>query len=92
MSPKLNGMLKTIGAKAGEVAAISMILGFVGVLWVDRLVEDRMNELLPDPAANPTVVTHTSDIQHLKNGQVRIESKVDTFSREFMAYLARQAQ
>jgi hypothetical protein len=90
---KPNGdTVKKWSAKAGEVAGIGLVVGFIATLWIDNAVESRMKELMPDPATNPIVVAATTDITNLKGDHVRIEQKVDAFSREFMAYLAREAQ
>lgn len=84
--------VKSIAAKIGEYAAIAAVLGGVGTLWIDSAVEKRMAELVPAASVDPVVVGNKTEIQNLKDGQKRIETKVDTFSREFMAYLARQSQ
>ena len=80
-----------VGKKLGEYAALLVIIGGVGSLWIDREVERRMNELAIDPAAAPAVVALTTDMSTVKESQARIEGKVDAFSTKFMEYLEREA-
>ena len=80
-----------LGKKLGEYAALAVILGGVGSLWIDREVERRMNELAVDPSAAPVVVELKTDMENVKASNERIEGKVDAFSSKFMEYLERQA-
>lgn len=83
--------LTQVGKKAGEWAALLTIVAVIGSLWIDREVERRMNELAIDPAAAPAVVTLQAEVANIEASQVRIEGKVDAFSKSFMDYLERQA-
>lgn len=75
-----------------EYAALAgIILGGVPY-YINTEVERRMNELASDPEDAPAVVALKTDMQNVKDSQVRIESKVDKFSQSFLAYLERQAQ
>lgn len=84
--------MKTVAAKVGEVAVILAIVGVVSTYWVNTEVERRMKELVPNAAVNPVVVANKVDIENLETTVARIEAKVDAFSTEFLAYLARQSQ
>ena len=88
----MNITAKIIATKAGEIAAIAVVLGFIGTLWINGAVEERMKELVPEASQDPVVVANQTDIENLEAGQKRIENKVDAFSSEFLAYLARQSQ
>lgn len=84
--------MTNLGKKLGEWAALLAIIGVVGSLWVDREVERRMGELLPDTSESPSVVTLEAEMASVKDGQIRIERKVDDFSSKFLEYLERQAE
>lgn len=83
--------IAAMGKKLGEYAALLVIIGTVGSLWIDREVERRMGELSSDPSSSPAVVANTTKLQSLEAGQQRIEGKVDTFSSKFLEYLEREA-
>lgn len=87
MPPALKAFLKWLGQTVGTLA----VFGVAASYWINTEVERRMNELAIDPAAAPAVVTLVAEVENLEAGQVRIEGKVDTFSREFLAYLQREA-
>jgi len=84
--------LAEAGKKCGEIAAIVVILGAVGSLWIDREVERRMSELATKPADIPEIVVLTTKMESVEAAIVRVEGKVDTFSQSFMEYLQRQAE
>jgi hypothetical protein len=82
----------TIGKKVGEYAALLAVFGVVGSLWINTEVERRMKELAKDPATHPAVVELRTSQDNLKEGQQRLETKVDAFSTKFLEYLERQAR
>lgn len=84
--------LKRIGAKAAEYAAFLAVFGTVGTYWINTEVERRMVELAEDPASHPVVVELKTTQMNLKDGQKRIETKVDAFSQEFLKFLERQSR
>lgn len=90
---------KKVGKKVLEYVAFFAAFGTIGTYWINTEVERRMNELAIDPAAAPAVVALTTEMENVKEGQAeaatqrnRIETKVDAFSRQFIAYLERQAE
>jgi hypothetical protein len=82
----------TAAKKFGEYLALFAVLGTVGTYWINTEVERRMVELAKDPGTHPVVVELKTTQSSLKEGQKRIETKVDTFSAKFLEYLERQAQ
>lgn len=80
-----------IGKKIAEWVGIAVAFGVVGTWWINTEVERRMNELAQDPSTHPKIVSATTKLETLEDGQVRIERKVDAFSAQFLAYLERQA-
>ena len=81
--------------KVAEYAAVLGVLFWGVPYYIDHAVEERMKELTPEPPdigeAAPVVELSTK-VNSLAAGQERIESKVDAFSSQFLAYLERQAQ
>ena len=84
--------LKRFGAKTAEYVAFLAVFGTVGTYWINTEVERRMVELAEDPASHPVVVELKTTQSSLKEGQRRIEGKVDAFSQEFIKFLERQSR
>ena len=82
---------KSIGKKVAGYAAFLAVFGTVGSYWINTEVERRMIELASDPGSHPVVVELKTTQVALKDGQKRIETKVDAFSSKFLDYLERQA-
>ena len=64
--------LTRVAAKAGEYAALAAVIGFVGSLWIDREVERRMAELLPEPqniGQSAPVVELSTKVDNVLKGQ-----------------------
>ena len=83
---------KTLAVKVAEWAAFLAVFGTAGSYWINTEVERRMEELAQDPGNHPSVVQLQTEVENIKAGQARIESKVDMFSSKFLEYLERQAQ
>lgn len=82
---------KNLGKKVAEYAAFVAIFATAGSYWINTEVERRMSELATDPGEHPAVVELRTETDNIKQGQVRIETKVDAFSSKFLEYLERQA-
>lgn len=83
---------KSMAKKVAEYAAFFAVFATVGSYWINTEVERRMKEIAEDPASHPVVVELKTTQGALKEGQVRIETKVDAFSSKFLEYLERQAE
>ena len=83
---------KAVAKKVGGYTALFAVFGVVGSLWINTEVERRMKELAKDPSTHPAIVEMRTTQINLREGQARIEGKVDTFSAEFLRYLERQSQ
>jgi outer membrane murein-binding lipoprotein Lpp len=84
--------VKDLGKKLVEWAAVAGVLAVAGSYWINTEVERRMKELASNPADAPEVVAISTKVEGLEAGQARIETKVDAFSSQFLAYLERQAE
>lgn len=84
--------MKDLGKKLVEWAAVAGVLAVAGSYWINTEVERRMKELASNPADAPEVVAISTKVEGLEAGQARIETKVDAFSSQFLAYLERQAE
>lgn len=84
--------VKAVVIKGAEYIAFLAVFGTVGTYWINTEVERRMGELIQDPGNHPTVVQLQTEMIFMKQSQIRIEAKVDTFSAKFLEYLERQTQ
>ena len=88
--------MSDLAKKLVEWVGVAVVLGgalaAVGSMWINTEVERRMKELASNPAEAPAVVANTTKLESLEQGQARIETKVDAFSSQFLAYLERQAE
>ncbi len=83
---------KTVLARVAEWSVFLVVFGTGSTYWINTEVERRMEELVQDPGNHPAVVQLQTEVKYMKDSQVRIEAKVDTFSAKFLEYLERQAQ
>jgi outer membrane murein-binding lipoprotein Lpp len=88
----VSDLAKKLVEWVGMAVVLGGALAAVGSMWINTEVERRMNELASNPADAPAVVAISTKVEGLEAGQARIETKVDAFSSQFLAYLERQAE
>ena len=71
--------------------AIAAVLFWGVPYYIQVKVQEYQPEAMPIEEAAPVVALSTK-VDTLSEGQKRIESKVDAFSAQFLAYLERQAE